>query len=284
MNVLSLFSGIGGLELGLERAGMTVVGQVEIDEFCRSVLAKHWPGVPRHDDVRTAPEWWAGEPRPAVDVVAGGFPCQPFSTASTSARRLGVADERWGWPWMWDVIRAVRPQFVLVENVAALLRDRRAFGWLLGDLAEGGFDAEWDCIPAAAVGAPHRRDRLFLAAYTNSEAGRFPGPTLGGDGSRAVCAGQEEPRRRGATLANPKGESGLPLQGLATGPWPTPEFGKRGGGPGPGDGWWAVEPPMGRVVNGAPARVVRAQLKALGNAVVPQVAEHIGRLITGVAT
>ena len=81
MNVLSLFSGIGGLELGLERAGMTVVGQVEINPFCRRVLEKHWPEVPRHDDVRTAVEWWLGRARPAVDVVCGGFPCQPVSLA-----------------------------------------------------------------------------------------------------------------------------------------------------------------------------------------------------------
>lgn len=106
LTVLSLFAGIGGIELGLERAGMTTVGQVELDPYCQRVLARHWPEVPRHDDVRTAPEWWASEPRPAVDVICGGFPCQPFSTAGL---RRGVADDRWGWPWMADVIRAVRP-------------------------------------------------------------------------------------------------------------------------------------------------------------------------------
>ncbi len=91
MNYLSLFSGIGGLDLGFDRAGMSCVGQVERDPFCQRVLAKHWPEVPRHDDVRTAPDWWLGTARPAVDVVVGGFPCQPFSTAG---RRQGVADER----------------------------------------------------------------------------------------------------------------------------------------------------------------------------------------------
>ncbi len=106
MNVLSLFSGIGGLELGLERAGMTVVGQVEIDEFCRRVLAKHWPDVPRHDDVRTCVEWWRGQPRPAVHVVCGGFPCQPSSEAGL---RLAQQDPRWLWPAMAPVIAALRP-------------------------------------------------------------------------------------------------------------------------------------------------------------------------------
>jgi DNA (cytosine-5)-methyltransferase 1 len=102
MNVLSLFAGIGGIELGLERAGMTTVGQVEINPYCRRVLARHWPEVPRHEDVRTAVEWWQSTERPPVDVVCGGFPCQPFSHAG---KQLGTADERWGWPWMADVCR-----------------------------------------------------------------------------------------------------------------------------------------------------------------------------------
>lgn len=168
MNVLSLFAGIGALELGLEHAGMTTVGQVEIDATCRRILARHWPKVPRHDDVRTTITWWESQPRPAVQVVAGGFPCQPFSTAGL---RGGTTDERWGWPWMRDVVRAVRPSYVVVENVAALLADRAAFGWLLADLADLGFDAEWSVLSACAVGAPHTRDRLLLVAYTNSGDG-----------------------------------------------------------------------------------------------------------------
>lgn len=174
MNVLSLFSGIDGLGLGLERAGMTVVGQVEINPFCREILARHWPEVPRHDDVRTVADWWTAQPRPRVDVVAGGFPCQPFSFAG---RRRGTADERWGWPWMLDVIRLVQPRYVLVENVADLLRFRDAFGWILSDLAELGFDAEWSVLSACSVGAPHTRERLFLVAYPEGggfeQRGRF---------------------------------------------------------------------------------------------------------------
>lgn len=162
LNVLSLFSGIGGIEWGLERAGMTTVGQVELDPFCRRVLAKHWPEVPRHDDVRTAVEWWRSEPRPRVDVVCGGFPCQPFSVAG---QQLGMADERWGWPWMESVIRGVRPRYVLVENVAALLRDAGAWGTVLADLHHIGFDAEWSIVTACSMGAPHRRRRVYCLAY-----------------------------------------------------------------------------------------------------------------------
>lgn len=111
LNVLSLFAGIGGLELGLERAGMTTVGQVELDPFCRQVLAKHWPEVPRHDDVRTAVQWWRGEARPRVDVVCGGFPCQPVSLMG---KRKAQDDARWGWPWFADVVRGLRPRYVVV--------------------------------------------------------------------------------------------------------------------------------------------------------------------------
>ena len=240
MNVLSLFSGIGGLELGLERAGMTVVGQVEIDPFCRAVLAKHWPEVPRHDDVRTCVEWWLGEPRPAVDVVAGGFPCQPFSTAGL---RGGTSDERWGWPWMEAVVRVVRPSVVIVENVPALLGDSDAFGWLLSDLAALGFDAEWTVLSACALGAPHPRERLFLVAHAHRSDGQA---------------------RLGAQL----GAAAVPAIDLRAGPWLHPV-----------DGFLEAERRSLRVVDGVPDEMESSRVRALGNAVVPQVAEHIGRLV-----
>jgi DNA (cytosine-5)-methyltransferase 1 len=166
VNYLSLFSGIGGLDLGLDRAGMTCVGQVELDPWCRTVLDRHWPEVPKHDDVRTAPAWWMGRGNPPVDLVAGGFPCQPFSVAG---RQRGTADERWGWPWFCDVLRVVRPRYVLVENVAALLRDADAFGCVLGDLHRLGFDAQWSVVSACTAGAPHPRKRVFLVAHPRRE-------------------------------------------------------------------------------------------------------------------
>ncbi|AIM51016.1 DNA methyltransferase [Mycobacterium phage Ochi17] len=119
MNVLSLFSGIGGLELGLERAGMTVVGQVEINPYCRQILAKHWPDVPRHDDVRTTVEWWESEERPRVDLICGGFPCQDISNAGARKGITGPKSSLWG--GMLHTVRNIRPRYVLIENVAALL-------------------------------------------------------------------------------------------------------------------------------------------------------------------
>jgi DNA (cytosine-5)-methyltransferase 1 len=289
VNVLSLFSGIGGLELGLERAGMTVVGQVELDPFCRSVLTKHWPEVPKHDDVRTCVEWWGSEPRPAVHVVCGGFPCQPFSLAGD---RKGIADERWGWPWLFDTVRALLPRFVIVENVAALVRDRDAFGWILADLAAIGYDAEWDCIPAAAIGAPHQRDRLFLVADTDSFVGRI----------QPVA----EPGRRGPAVADVHGPEGHVADTLRGGrrrrSGLDPRVGAEGCGPeladadrprlerprifraAPERGRWPAEPDVGRVAHGLPARLAEPRIRGLGNAVVPQVSEYIGRLVMGAAT
>lgn len=167
MNVLSLFAGIGGLELGLERAGMTVVGQVEIDPFCRRVLTKHFPEVSKHDDVRTAVEWWRSQSRPRVDVVCGGFPCTDVSDAG---RRAGIEGEQSGlWAYQAEVIRDVRPRYVVVENTTGLLA--RGFGRVVGDLAALGYDTRWDCVPAAAVGAPHLRARLWLVAYPRGVGG-----------------------------------------------------------------------------------------------------------------
>jgi DNA (cytosine-5)-methyltransferase 1 len=241
LNVFSLFAGIGGLELGLERAGMRVVGQVEIDGYCRQVLAKHWPDVPRHDDVRTAVDWWTSERRPRVDVVCGGFPCTPFSDAGL---RRGTADERWGWPWFADVLRVVRPRYVLVENVPNLLRwdGGTAFGIILADLDSLGFDAEWSVLSACAMGAPHMRRRLFVLAYppVDDVQGALP----------------HDPRPAPLYRHEPRGSDRRAWRD-----------------------WWVREPAVDRVAYGDARSVVYDELHALGNAVVPQVAEYVGRLI-----
>jgi DNA (cytosine-5)-methyltransferase 1 len=245
MNVLSLFAGIGGIELGLERAGMTTVGQVELNPFCQRVLAHHWPEVPRHDDVRTAVEWWASEPRPPVHVVAGGFPCQPFSLAG---KQLGITDERWMWPAMADVVRHVGPDYVFVENVGDLVRDHVAFGWLLGDLADLGFDAEWRVLSAPQFGAPQAaRERVYLVAHSQG----LDGVTR----DRLVQGGE----RRSPLAVG--GLSGLPVAAR--------ERAARE--------WLEAEPRVDRLADGVPAQV--DQLAAYGNAVIPAAAEHIGRLI-----
>lgn len=155
----SVFSGAGFLDLGLERAGMELRWHSESDPHAAKVLAHHWPGMPNLGDV-TAADWSGVEP---VDVLAGGFPCQPFSDAGL---RKGTEDERWMWPAYARAVRALRPSYVIVENVSALLRSD-AFGWVLADLAEAGYVGRWSCIRACDVGAPHRRERVFIVAHAD---------------------------------------------------------------------------------------------------------------------
>ncbi|TDB80256.1 DNA cytosine methyltransferase, partial [Micromonospora fluostatini] len=135
---------------------------VEINPFCRSVLARHWPEVPRHDDVRTAVAWWLSEPRPPVHVVAGGYPCQPDSLAG---KRRGTDDDRWLWPEMARVIHAVQPWFVIGENV--LGHRTRGLRFVLRDLERLGYTARAGIVRACEMGASHPRPRLFVLAHTN---------------------------------------------------------------------------------------------------------------------
>jgi DNA (cytosine-5)-methyltransferase 1 len=207
----SLFAGAGGMDLGLHNAGLECRWQVEIDEFCRGVLAKHWPAVPKWDDVKTFPpeegDW-------AVDVIAGGFPCQDISYAGCGA---GLDGARSGlWFEMLRIIRLLRPSYVIVENVAALLV--RGLERVLGDLADSGFDAAWEVLSACAFGAPHMRRRLFIVAYANGLDGRprVRNPLARQD--RTLQAIDGSPRARAgwqARLANPSelygGANGIPF-------------------------------------------------------------------------
>jgi DNA (cytosine-5)-methyltransferase 1 len=284
LNVLSCFSGIGALDLGLERAGMRIVGHVERDPFCQRVLAKHWPEVPQHDDVNTAPEWWAAEPRPRVHVVAGGPPCQGHSVAG---KQLGTGDERWGWPGFRDVLDSTGAPIAVIENVPNLTRT--GLRDILEDLADRGFDAWWIRVPAAAFGAPHLRWRLVtIAAHPERIELRLePGGRGGASWESTSLTGFD-----GSTwsVADPAGIHGgarrsgrAALRGDAGS-----EFSIAGLDRGEAGGWlasahWPTEPDVGRVVNGTAVGMDRseheARLRTLGNAVVPHVGEYIGRLI-----
>ena len=237
LTVGSLFSGIGGLDLGLERAGMEVIWQSEIDPYCNKVLKKHWPEVPNHGNIKDID--WGTVKRP--DIVCGGYPCQPFSTAG---KRKGTDDPRHLWPWVRDAISELSPSYAIMENV----RGHLSMGGLqvIGELADIGYDAEWRVVSAAGMGAPHRRERIIIVAYPhNSELGDID--ECGSDeGSNA--------KRRKVFVSNSPGNS--PCRTNSN---------------------WLSEPNVGRVADGIPSRVDR--LRGLGNAVVPQVAEYIGRLV-----
>lgn len=261
----SLFAGIGGMDLGLERAGWECRWQVEWDDFCQRILAKHWPDVRRYGDI-TQLTGYELEP---VDLVCGGFPCQPVSKAG---KQKAQADARWLWPEYARLLRVLRPPLALLENVPGLLNVNRgtAFGEVAGDLAEIGYDLEWECIPAAAVGAPHLRDRFFGVAYAN-DSGRIHRSleVLAANG-RVDALRQPEPSR--AAMADTPGEGLEGRKQPATTREALTEFARRNSEPG---GIWAAEPGLDRVADGVPDWVDR--IRALGNAVVPQVAEFVGR-------
>jgi DNA (cytosine-5)-methyltransferase 1 len=258
MNVLDLFSGIGGFSLGLERAGMRTVAFCEIDPFCRRVLAKHWPNVPCYDDVRSLTADRLRADGIAADVICGGFPCQDISVAGTGA---GIAEgTRSGlWSEYARIIGELRPRYVIVENVAALLH--RGLDRVLGDLAALGFDAEWHCIPACAIGAPHVRDRVWIIAHPQHKqrgsmdtAARHGTEPNSCDKVAAVAGLARLPERRRLLTSRQITDAAASSHQ-----------------------WRLTEPALCRADDGLPDRVDR--IKALGNAVVPQIAELIGRAI-----
>jgi len=225
---ISVFAGIGGFDLGLERAGMTCVAQVEIDEFCQRVLTKHWPEVPKYGDIREVGK----HNLPSADLICGGFPCQPHSFAG---KRRGAEDDRHLWPEYLRIIDELRPDWAVPENVpgirTTILDD------VLFDLESIGYTTVTLDIPACAMDAPHVRHRIFVVAYASSNGRKTRGKLFNGEALQlSVGNSQKTVQRR-----------------------------------------WSIEPGIKRVAHGVPNRVDR--LKSLGNAVVPQVAEFIGRAI-----
>lgn len=269
--VLSLFAGIGGFDLGLERTGgFKTVAFCEIEPFAVRVLNKHWPEVPVYGDVRQLTAERLATDGIAPNVICGGFPCQDISSAGLGA---GIDGERSGlWSEIARLVREIRPCYVIVENVAMLLS--RGLGRVLGDLAALGYDAEWHCIPASAVGAPHRRDRIWIVAHPASER---PGETRADSEHEAQRLGGSS-----ALLADAKGsETGRSQSRDSDGalkggrPLILPSLGGRDRLVGVED--WDSEPDVCRVADGVSANVDR--VARLGNAVVPQIPELIGRAI-----
>ena len=292
----SLFAGIGGFDLGLERTnGFEVVWQVEWDSYCQKVLAKHWPSVPCYGDIHDV----GAHNLAPVDVLVGGFPCQPVSVAGN---RKGQDDDRWLWPEFGRLICELRPRYVLVENVLGLLV--RGMGDVLGDFSTFGYDAEWGIVSAASVGAPHLRKRIFIIAHANGTRckERWGSVPVSQKQSSFECPSEDVAYTLGIRLQKhgqlQPGESIEPgkevadaisdSEGSTHGDRSRRGVGRRQeqdisegrqirGNATDSGGQWATEPDVGRVAHGVPSRVDR--LKGLGNAIVPQVAEYIGRRV-----
>jgi DNA (cytosine-5)-methyltransferase 1 len=262
LNHIDLFSGIGGFALAARWCGLTTVAFCEIEEFPQRVLAKNFPGVPIYDDVRTFP----CEKYQRPYLLTGGFPCQPYSVAG---KRRGAEDDRALWPAMLEVIKATRPAWVLGENVAGFVS--MGLDGCLSDLETAGYETTAFVIPACAVGARHRRDRVWIVANAQGEQdqqrkrGNMDETPCGGEGlNTSFSVG-------GKIDVHPNGSGREELHPAAV----ADEPGQRTGelitaGPD-----WSVESPFCGVAHGIPGRVDR--LKGLGNAIVPQVAAEIIR-------
>ena len=236
----SLFAGIGGFDLAARWCGWATRWYSEIEPYACKIMAKHFPEAENLGDITklTNP--------PPVDVLVGGFPCQDISVAN--AKGEGINGKRSGlWAEYARIIGEVRPSWVVIEN-SPLLR-RKGLDRVLRDLVALGYDAEWHCIPASAVGAPHQRDRIWIVAYPVS---------AGLQGHAGDGPIQHQLRRLLAEAHRSIGEAGV-----------------RGGEH--TEGWWNAEPAVGRVAHGVPARVDR--IRCLGNAVVPDIPHLIFRAI-----
>lgn len=276
--VLDLFSGIGGFSLGLERTGgFETVAFCEIEEFPRRVLAKHWPEVPCYHDVRELTADTLRRDGIGVDVICGGFPCQDISTAGKQAG-LGEGTRSGLWSEIVRLTCEIRPAFLIVENVANLLSgpSHKPGGWfgrVLGDLAECGYDAEWENIPAAALGAPHVRERVWIVAYPaqerQSKARQLRHTSiaewLSSSGEAAVSAHSRQERTEGR---KPQQISGFSAFSWCQNVRRAEDLRERSDLP----------PPLFRGSrDGVPHWVDR--IGACGNAVIPQIPELIGRAI-----
>lgn len=273
MRVLDLFSGIGGFSLGLERAGMETVAFCEYDKKAQLVLKKHWPEIPIYDDIRQLTGKQIAKDIGTIDLICGGFPCQPFSVAG---KQRGEEDDRHLWPEMFRLIQEIRPRWVIGENVAGLIN--MGLDQVLSDLESANYSCQTFVIPACALDAPHRRDRVWIVGNAKEmhvngggdkrETSRPQIPELRNTGSTNNVAHSKRQRPPRSGEHKRSGDSTQDINRKTSGADNGSERGK---------GCWLPEPELGRVAHGIPNRVDR--LKQLGNAVVPQIVEVIGRTI-----
>ena len=284
MNHLDLFSGIGGFSLGLEKVGFKTIAFCEREEYCRMLLQKHWKGVKIYNDIKKLEAKDIKEP---VDILTGGFPCQPYSVAG---KQKGTNDDRYLWPEMFRVIKEVKPTFIVAENVRGLIniQDGMVFETVCSDLESEGFEIQTFIIPAAGVGAPHKRERVYIMGYSKHNGSltskikrgnnKINDRTEEGENTtfqpertsrsrddvaleNSGCELYERSSIRGTDEDETRKEITNQHQRSSSSSWRS----------------WEFEPDVGRVANGVPGRAHR--LRGLGNAIIPKIAEEIGRSI-----
>ena len=287
MNHLDLFSGIGGFSIALEKVGFKTVAFCEKEPYCKLLLQKHWKGVKIYDDIKKCKGKEIKETFGGIDILTGGFPCQPYSVAG---KQKGTNDDRYLWPEMFRVIKEVQPTFIIAENVRGLIniQDGMVFETVCSDLESEGFEVQTFVIPAAGVGAPHKRDRVWIVGYSkhngsltskierrdnkiNDRAEEGENTTLQPERTsrsgnnvtmeNSGCELYERSSIRGKDEDETRKEITNQHQRSSSTSWRS----------------WEFEPDVGRVANGVPGRAHR--LRGLGNAIIPKIAEEIGRSI-----
>jgi len=271
LKVLDLFSGIGGISLGLERTGgFKTVAFCEIEKYPRKVLAKHWPDVPIYEDVKKLThEQLQADGLGRIDIITGGYPCQPFSAAG---QRRGKEDDRHLWPEVKRLMATVRPRWGLFENVAGHVS--MGLDEVLSDLEAEGYTGFPIVIPACAVDAPHRRDRVWIIAHNDckqrgTDEGEPNAETNRRHDTSGVCANVADAGSFGQPGSRTFRNASNCTEGCEGEATQSFNGGERK--------IWSLEPNVGRVANGVSRRVDR--LKGLGNAIVPQIAMNIGLAI-----
>ena len=316
MNHLDLFSGIGGFSLGLERAGFKTIAFCEKELYCRMLLQKHWKGVKIYNDIKDCKGKEIKETHGRVDLLTGGFPCQPYSVAG---KQKGTSDDRYLWPDMFRVIREVQPTWIIAENVRGIIniQDGMVFETVCTDLEKEGFEIQTFIIPAAGVGAPHKRERVWIVGYSkhngsltskirtrNKEADAgsqerknqtIKPKRTSRSNNDEVMENSRRTLRQGSKLSqenaneNRKEDANQFERSSSTSKYHVAnserihvqgQQSRSGQEQSRRKGWWEFEPNVGRVANGVPGRVYR--LKGLGNSIVPQIAEEIGKTIVKV--
>ena len=318
MKLLDLFSGIGGFSYGLEKIGFKTVAFCEMDKYCKLVLQKHWKGVKIYNDVKEiTKEKLESDGVELPDIITGGFPCQPFSVAG---KQKGTSDDRYLWPEMFRIIKEFKPRWVIGENVRNIIsiQNGMVFENVCTDLEGEGYEVRAFNIPAASVGAPHRRERIWIVAIlgdsehdgsSTSEIERSFDKTSDDNKKRQnqtskfkrtsrsrnsedvanaeSIKSREQTQRQGwenftgrsfDSRGDSKKRSEDNVANASAGRRASQEeqISTRGNGT-EHQSWWSVEPDVGRVAHGVPGRIHR--LRALGNSIVPKVAEEIGRAI-----
>jgi DNA (cytosine-5)-methyltransferase 1 len=277
MKVLDLFSGIGGFSIGLEEAGFETAAFCEIEDYPRAVLRKHWPDTPIYRDVRQLTGEQLRADGIVPDLLCGGYPCQPFSVAG---RQRGEEDPRHLWPEVHRLIRELRPRWVVCENVSGHIK--LGLDEVLSTLEAEGYTCWPFIIPACSVDAPHKRDRVWIVANATSDYASGRPKKDEGESREERLQQRHEHRVSGKSgeirAAMADSDSDRPQRSGAEQVYGVGDLSRQSGGGGTDfrDGW-PVEPNVGRVVDGLPRRSHR--IKALGNAIVPQIAQAIGETI-----